>query len=234
MSPINGVTTRRVFALGAAGGAFATLLPWQARAAMGSGPRAMLDKAQAVIEDVKHDPQFGNSRELLRECRAVMVIPELVKGGFFVGGEGGDGVVISRTGHGWGAPAFYVIGSASFGLQIGLEVAEMVLFVMSERGLRAFLTDEFKIGAQAGLTVLVVGANAQAATTANARADIIAWAKSKGAYAGITLEGSIIKPRNDWNTEYYGRRVAAAQIVQGGISSSSASAAALRRSLQSG
>jgi lipid-binding SYLF domain-containing protein len=229
-----GSATRRAFALAAVGGVALTLLPRGARASV-SDPQVLLDQAHAVIEDAKHDPQFGNSPELLRQARAVMVVPELVKGGFFVGGEGGDGVLVSRTaGRAWGQPAFYVIGSASFGLQIGIEVAELVLFIMSERALRAFMQNEFKIGAEAGLTVLVVGTNAQAAATANAGADIIAWAKSKGAYAGITLEGSIIKPRDEWNAAYYGRPVTASQIVNGGVSATSAGAQALRRSLQAG
>jgi lipid-binding SYLF domain-containing protein len=226
--------TRRGFALGIAGGALATMLPLAARAASNE-PQVLLDQANAVIADAKHDPQFGTSADLLREARAVMVVPQLVKGGFFVGGEGGDAVLISRTaGRGWGQPAFYVIGSASFGLQIGVEVAELVLFIMSERALQAFMKDEFKIGAEAGLTVLVVGSNAQAATTANGHADIVAWAKSKGAYAGITLEGSVIKPRTEWNAAYYGRPVTPAQIVDGRVSSANAGADALRRSLRAG
>ncbi len=226
--------SRRAFAIGAAGGAIAALLPFGAYAASNE-PQVLLDQARAVVVDAKHDPQFGNSGDLFRQARAVMVVPQLVKGGFFVGGEGGDGVLISRTaGRGWGQPAFYVIGSASFGLQIGIEVAELVLFIMTERGLQAFMRDEFKIGAEAGLTVLVVGSNAQAATTANGHADIVAWAKSKGAYAGITLEGSVIKPRTDWNASYYGRSATAAQIVNGGVSSASAGADALRQSLRAG
>jgi lipid-binding SYLF domain-containing protein len=226
--------TRRAFAIGAAGGALVAMLPVGARAA-GNGPQVLLDQAHAVVDDARHDPQFGNSAALLNEARAVMIVPQLVKGGFFVGGEGGDAVLISRTqGRAWGQPAFYVIGSASFGLQIGLEVAELVLFVMSERALQAFMRDEFKIGAEAGLTVLVVGSNAQAATTANGHADIVAWAKSKGAYAGITLEGSVIKPRTEWNAAYYGRPVTAAQIVDGGVSSRSAGADALRQALRAG
>jgi len=228
------VPTRRAFAFGAAAGVLAATLPWRARAAS-NDPHVLLEQARAVIEDAKHDPQFGNSAELLRGARAVMIVPQLVKGGFFVGGEGGDGVMLSRVaGRAWGQPAFYVIGSASFGLQIGLEVAELVLFVMSGRAEQAFLKDEFKVGAEAGLTVLVVGTNAQAAMTGNASPDIIAWAKSKGAYAGITLEGSVVKPRTEWNASYYGRPVTAAQIVNGSVSASSSGANGLRAALQSG
>src|ERR1019366_9533162 len=96
----------------------------------------------------------------------------------------------------WSHPAFYTLASASFGLQIGLEVAEVVLFVMSERALNAWMQDEVKLGGH------VVGTNAAAAATTHGNVDVIAWAKSKGAYAGLTLEGSLIKPRNEWNAAY--------------------------------
>jgi lipid-binding SYLF domain-containing protein len=184
-----------------------------ARAA--SEQQELIQHANATLEEARHDPQFGNANELFRRAKAVMVVPQLVKGGFFVGGEGGNGILLARRpGGGWSNPAFYVLGSASFGLQIGLEVAEVVLFVMSDRALHAWMQDEVKLGAQAGLTVLVIGSNASAAATTHGNVDVIAWAKSKGAYAGITLEGSVIKPRNEWNTAYYGHPVTPGQVLK--------------------
>jgi lipid-binding SYLF domain-containing protein len=144
-----------------------------------------------------------------------MVVPELVKGGFFVGGEGGNAVLLTHDAKGgWGNPLFYTLGSLSFGLQIGVEVAEVVFFVMSDRALQAWTKDEVKLGAKAGLAVLVIGSNAEASATTNANVDVIAWAKAKGAYGGITLEGSVIKPRNEWNTAYYGHPVSLAQTIK--------------------
>jgi len=173
----------------------------------------LVRKAYVVLDEARHDPEFGNANQLFARARGVMVVPQLVKGGFFIGGEGGNGILMARHGAQWSHPAFYTLASASFGLQIGLEVAEVVLFVMSERALNAWMRDEVKLGGQAGLTVLVIGANASAATTTNANVDVIAWAKTKGAYAGLTLEGSIIKPRNDWNSAYYGRPLTPAQVL---------------------
>ena len=173
----------------------------------------LVRRANVVLDEARHDPEFGNSRQLLQTARGVMVLPQLVKGGFFVGGEGGNGVLMARHGAHWSHPAFYTLASASFGLQIGLEVAEVVLFVMSERALNAWMQDEVKLGGQAGLTVLVLGANASAAATTNANVDVVAWARSKGAYAGLTLEGSIIKPRNEWNAAYYGRPLRPDQVL---------------------
>ena len=184
-----------------------------AMAAPTSDEIELVRKANVTLDEARHDPQFGTSRDLFQTAKAVMVVPQLVKGGFFIGGEGGNGILMARHGAHWSYPAFYVLASASFGLQIGLEVAEVVLFVMSDRALDAWMRDEVKLGGQAGLTVLVLGSNASAATTMNGGADVIAWAKSKGAYAGITLEGSVIRPRNEWNTAYYGHPTTPSEVL---------------------
>jgi lipid-binding SYLF domain-containing protein len=184
-----------------------------AMAAPTSDQIELVRSAHVTLDEARHDPQFGTSGDLFQTARGVMVVPQLVKGGFFVGGEGGNGVLMARHGNRWSEPAFYTLASASFGLQIGLEVAEVVLFVMSNRALNAWMRDEVKLGGQAGLTVLVLGSSAAAAATTHGNVDVIAWAKAKGAYAGITLEGSLIKPRNDWNTAYYGRPLTPAQVL---------------------
>ncbi len=179
-----------------------------------SEPKELLARARATLDTARHDPQFGNASDLFKRARAVMVVPQLVKGGFFLGGEGGDGVLLSQNAaDGWGTPLFYSLGSVSFGLQIGVEVAEVVLFVMTDRALKAWTDDGLKLGAKAGLTVLVIGSNAEVATT-QGNVDVIAWAKSKGAYAGLTLEGSMIKPRDELNTAYYGRPVKVNEMLR--------------------
>jgi lipid-binding SYLF domain-containing protein len=184
------------------------------RAEAGADQTDLVQAAKTTLAEAQHDPQFGNSADLFKRARAVMVVPQLVKAGLFFGGEGGNAVLMTHSAGAWGNPLFYTIGSASFGLQIGVEVAEMVLFVMSEKALRAWTEDQVKLGAKAGLTVLVVGSNAEAAATTHGNVDVIAWAKSKGAYAGLTLEGSVIKPRNEWNQAYYGRPVTPSQMLK--------------------
>lgn len=206
-------TLGRLLTFGAGGVALAGLGSRVVMAAPMADQVDLVKKAYGVLDEAHHDPEFGDSRRLFETARGVMVVPQLVKGGFWVGGEGGNGILMARHGDRWSKPAFYTLASASFGLQIGLEVAEVVLFVMSERALHAWMRDEVKLGGAAGLTVLVVGANASAATTVNAHVDVIAWAKAKGAYAGITLEGSIIKPRNEWNAAYYGHPVTPVQVL---------------------
>jgi lipid-binding SYLF domain-containing protein len=174
----------------------------------------LVDKARITVDDLKKDQEFGNAKELMRHAKAVMIVPSLIKGGFFVGGEGGEGVLLTKApGDNWSYPAFYTLASASFGLQIGLQQSELVLFVMSNKALNAFMEDEFKVGAEAGLAIVTLGSSAEVAATSAGKADIIVWASSSGAYAGITLNGSVIKPRASWNESYYGHAESVRDIV---------------------
>ena len=184
-----------------------------ASSAQASERTALLAHAAATVDDMRSDQTFGPSRDLLRQARAILIVPSLVKGGFVFGAEGGEGVLLARTRHGWSSPAFYTLGSASFGLQIGLELAQLVMFVMSDRALHAIERDKFKLGAGAGLTVVTVGANAQAATGGNLSGDIIVWSSTKGAYGGLTLEGSIVAPESDANADFYGHRISVREIL---------------------
>jgi lipid-binding SYLF domain-containing protein len=189
---------------------------------------SVLSQSVITVDRMKVDPTFGPSRDLLRRARAVLIVPQLIKGGFIFGGEGGDGVLLARLGRGWSAPAFYTIGSASFGLQIGLEEARFVMFIMSDRALRAIEQSKFTFGGEAGLTVITLGANAQGATSTNLTGDIIVWASSKGAYGGLTLQGSVLAPKGDANTQFYGRPLSVPQILYMGGRGASAP---LRRDL---
>jgi len=131
-----------------------------------------------------------------------------------VGGAGGKGVLLARSGpNSWSAPAFYTIGSASFGLQIGLEQSEMVLFIMTQKGLDAVMENKVALGAGGGLAIATVGGSLGGATTTAVGADIVAWAASQGAYAGISLEGSVIAPDTDADSAYYGRPVTTPQVL---------------------
>jgi SH3 domain-containing YSC84-like protein 1 len=180
--------------------------------------RALLDNAVATVHHMRSDQTFGPSRDLLRRARAVMIVPGLVKGGFFFGGEGGNGVLMERHGDEWSQPAFYTLASGSFGLQIGLEKARLVMFVMSDRALRALERSKFKFGGGAGLTVVTVGASAQGATAPNLSGDIIIWSSAVGAYGGLTLEGSVVEPKRRWNEDFYGRPVDVRDILAGRVS----------------
>lgn len=193
--------------------ALVTMIAAPARAAS-SDEQELVDKARLTLDDVKRDKEFGTTTQLLKRAKAVFIVPSLFKGGFFVGGEGGTGVLLARRADGgWSDPAFYTLASASFGLQIGAETSELVLIVLTDKAKQAFMADEFKVGIEAGLAVVTLGAAAEAATTSNLGADIVVWASSTGAYAGLTLNGSVIKPRDSYNEAYYGKAESPADIV---------------------
>jgi lipid-binding SYLF domain-containing protein len=179
-----------------------------------SDQQDLIEHARIVLDDLHKDKEFGNGAELMRRAKGVLIVPSLIKGGFFLGGEGGTGVLLTRgPNRDWSYPAFYTLASASFGLQIGGEEAELIVFALTEKGLQAFMRDEFKIGAQAGLAVVTLGSTAEASTTSAFNADLVVWSSASGAYAGLTLNGSIIKPRDSWNQAYYGHAVSPASIV---------------------
>ena len=193
----------------------------------------VVDRSRMTIQDLQRDPAFGNAKDLMHRARAILIVPRLYKAGFFVGGEGGKGVLLLHNSAGsWSAPAFYSIGSASFGLQIGLEQSEMVLFIMSQKALNAVMADKFTIGADAGIAVVSLGSNVQGATTAAAGADIVSWASSSGAYAGISLNGSIIAAAHDDDAAYYRHPVPTQQIIYR-MSDPDPNGAALRQTLAS-
>ena len=157
--------------------------------AIASDARELLDHANQTVSALRHDSVFGDARHNLRGARAVLIFPNLVKGGFIFGAEGGDGVLMARTRHGWSSPAFYSLGSASFGFQAGLQDAQVVMVIMTDRALRAIERSKFKFGAGAGLTVVTLGAGVEGATSGNMTGDIVLWSKSKGIYGGISING---------------------------------------------
>jgi lipid-binding SYLF domain-containing protein len=207
---------------------FSAALLASAAANADADTRSVLAHADATVTDLKVDPVFGGARNTIRHARAILIVPGLVKGGFIFGAEGGDGVLLARTRHGWSDPAFYSLGSASFGLQIGLEQAQLVMFIMSDRALRGIEEGKVKLGAGAGLTIVTLGAAAEGATPANLAGDIIVWSKAQGAYGGITVNGSVIAPEEGTNAEFYGHPASVPQILH---TSSNSDAARLRANL---
>jgi len=158
----------------------------------------LLRDANHAVDDLKKDPAFSTARTMLRNARAVYIVPKLVKGGFIFGAEGGDGVLLRRTGQGWSAPKFYGMGSASFGLQAGLEQAELIFIINSDAALQGIEKGNVKLGAGAGLTVVNLSSGAEGATTTHG-GPIVVWTSGTGAYAGLTFNGSVIKEDKDEN-----------------------------------
>ena len=173
-------------------------LAFPVQADTASDRERLLDQATETVLHLRNDPAFGQARTMLQGAEAVYIVPRLVKGGFIFGAEGGDGVLLHRTGRGWGEPRFYGMGSASFGLQAGLEKAELVFIINSERALSGIEHGNFKLGAGAGITVVNLSSGAEGATTAHG-GDIVVWTSGSGAYAGISFNGSVIGPDKDMN-----------------------------------
>ncbi len=172
--------------------------------------RDLVDKAKQTIEDFKADPDMSWFRDNLPDAKAVMVVPVLIKGGFIIGGSGGHGVVLWRdsTSGRWSYPSFNFMGSITFGLQIGGEAAEVVLMIRSDKGRRALLSREFKLGGDVSVAAGPTGAGAQVAT-----ADVLAFSRTKGLFGGLTVEGAVIEPKEKWNQAYYGQAASAEDVL---------------------
>ena len=182
----------------------------------GADPQQLVDRATLAAQDMLNDRNGTDAQAVLRRARAVMICPRVLRAGFVFGGEGGACVLVARAGGGsWSAPAFYGLGSASFGFQAGVQDAEVMLLIMNDRGLNAVLDSQFKLGADATGTFVELGGGIEGATTAALRADIVGFTRSRGLYAGISLNGSLLSAQSELNRAYYGRAIGAQQIVVG-------------------
>jgi lipid-binding SYLF domain-containing protein len=181
-----------------------------------SNEQSAVDRAAAAVEALRTGPGAPpNMGELLHNARGIMIFPELVKAGFIFGAQGGSGVLLSRdpATNTWSYPAFYVFGAGSFGLQAGIQLSKIVFIIMNDKALNALMSDEFKVGAEAGIAIVTIGAGAEASTTSAAGGDIYAFATSMGLFGGVALQGGIIKPRVAYDHDYYGPTVRAEDIV---------------------
>jgi len=190
---------------------FALLLPIAAHAQ--TEQQTMVDRATLTVQDMLGDNGSTDARNLLRKAKGVMVCPRIFKAGFFFGGEGGGCVMVGRTANGWSNPAFYSLGSGSFGFQFGVQDAEVLFIVLTQKGLQALLDSQFKIGGDASIAVATIGGGVSGSTTAAFNADIVAFAQTRGLFAGISVEGSMISTRSEWNQIYYGQPMGAQQLV---------------------
>jgi SH3 domain-containing YSC84-like protein 1 len=210
------VTLRRMLRAGLFGTALvgALLAPGQASAANAQDQQDLVDRATLAIQEVLGSVEAGRARELLPDARAVMVCPRLFRAGFFFGAEGGGCVLLARGGQGtWSAPAFYGMGGGSFGLQIGIQDAAVVMMIMRQGALRAVLDSQIRLGANASVALVTLGGGVEGATTTALNADIIAVAKTRGLFAGISLQGSVMSSDSGADQAYYGQPVGPVDIV---------------------
>ncbi len=173
--------------------------------------------AEAVytVEKMSRSKEFGAYvRAYMKTARAVIVFPQIIKGGFFVGGEGGTGVLLARGENDqWSYPAFFSMASGSFGLQFGGQVSEMMLLVMTGKGLDAILNNKVKVGGEINGAIGPFGAGAEASTTSNLNTDVLSYSISEGAFIGAAIEGAYIFPRDSLDTAFYNDSGANARSV---------------------
>jgi lipid-binding SYLF domain-containing protein len=175
-------------------------------------------KAQWTVEEMAKNQEFGQYvRKFMKNAKGVLIVPNMVKGAFIFGGEGGSGVLLVKGANGaWSYPAFYTLGGVSWGLQIGGSASQIMMLLMTDSGVNALMEDKkLKFGADLGVAMGPVGGGAEAAATLGS-ADVLVWSLSKGAYLGISLEGSIVEPREGLNKDYYGAEVTTRPIVMEG------------------
>jgi len=180
-----------------------TVQPLQAQAA--SEAQELVDKTRLTVEKLLADPDFAELRPYVERAHAVLVIPQLIKGGFIIGGEGGSGTLLAKGTDGtWSSPAFYTLAAGSIGLQIGGQVSEVIFTVMNEGALNAMLKDQVKFGGDVSIAVGPVGKSLEASSTTNLKADLYAFAKSEGLFGGAAFKGAVVLKKDELNRAYYG------------------------------
>jgi lipid-binding SYLF domain-containing protein len=194
---------RTVLAGSAAALAFPAFATRSARA--DAKRQSLVDSCLQTAQKVLDGKDFADARHMMSTAKAVLIIPELVQGGFILGAAGGRGTLMARNGErDWSPPAFYGMGSGSLGLQAGGKVSQVVFIIRTDKGLNAILDHKFKFGAEGGVTLVGVGVGVEGASTAAVGADIVAYSTSVGLFGGISLEGSYLDPDPDWDALYYG------------------------------
>ena len=182
-----------------------------AKATDATDAQGLVDKARITFAEFIGDNNYWWLRDHLNDAKGILIYPQVLKGGFILGGSGGTGVLVvkdEKTG-GWGQPAFYTIGSVTFGLQIGGEASQLVVMAMSQKAIDSLLSSSFKFGGDVSVALGPVGGGAKE----NITADFISFAKSKGLYAGINLEGSVVNVRDSLNNAYYDKKVTPVDII---------------------
>jgi len=171
-------------------------------------PDKLVSDAQVTLSNFVRDPDQTWIQNNIDRAKAILIAPQIVKAGFIFGGSGGRAVLVAREGVGphpaiavpWTGPAFYDLATASVGFQAGVEVSEVIIVVMTEKGLNSLLSTSFKIGGDASIAAGPVGAGATSTVTA----DLISFSRAKGVYGGVNLDGTVVYSNVKWNDAYYG------------------------------
>lgn len=177
--------------------------------------RDLVDQSRMTLANFLADSNMSWFRDHLKDARGLFIVPQYMKGALIYGAAGGSGVFIAKdekTGD-WSEPAFFTMGAASFGFQFGAQMSEVVLLVLTQRGVDSLLLGNFKLGADGSVAVRPVGAGVAGATTPNLSADLLSFVRAKGLFAGVSLEGAALISRDEWSRAYYGKPVTPTDII---------------------
>src|SRR6202521_5107877 len=176
-----------------------------------------MQKSVDVLHAIMSTPDKGIPEEVLSNAKCILVVPDLIKGGFIFGGKHGRGVASCRTSNGWSAPAFVSVGGGSWGLQIGVEGVDLVMLVMNEQGFQHLLSSKFELTGEGSVAAGPVGRHASAGTDWKMNTEMLTYSRSKGAFAGLTLEGAVVEQDNDSTVAIYGKHVEFRPILSGKV-----------------
>lgn len=180
----------------------------------GSEPEQLIDRSRITFQSMMKDNQYPGLVDLASRAKAIIIVPNMFRAALFFGGRGGNAVMLARDDNGkWSGPAFYTIGGISWGLQFGGQSSELVIAVMTDKGLSAIMNREVTLGGDAGLAIGELGKGVNVATGVGLKSDLYAFARSQGLFVGVSLEGSIIAPRETWNQQIYGDHVTPEAIL---------------------
>jgi SH3 domain-containing YSC84-like protein 1 len=176
-----------------------------------------VQKASRVFEEIMSTPDKGIPQELLEKAKCVAIVPGEEKLAFIFGGNYGKGVATCRTAHGWSAPMFIAVGGGSVGFQIGGSFTDVVMLFMNDHALQSLLSDKFKIGADATVAAGPVGRHAAADTDVKLNAEILSYSRSKGVFAGVSLDGAVVQADRSGDRAMYGSSATRREILHGGV-----------------
>jgi len=171
--------------------------------------------AADVLNEIQSAPDSGIPDEILGRAECVAVVPSMLKGGFIVGAKYGRGLASCRTPKGWSAPAFFVVSGGSFGFQIGGQAVDLVMLIMNNDGMQHLLSSEFALGADASVAAGPVGRHAEGNTDWKMRAQVLTYSRARGVFAGVSLNGAVMKQDKDSTREFYGHMVTSKAALTG-------------------
>jgi lipid-binding SYLF domain-containing protein len=174
-----------------------------------------VDAATNVLDEIMQARDKGIPNKIMESTKCVAVVPSMLKAGFVVGGRYGKGVATCRTTRGWSAPAPFTVAGGDWGLQIGGEAIDLVMLVMNEKGMRSLLNSKFKIGADASAAAGPIGREASADTDWKMKSEVLTYSRARGVFAGVTLNGAVVKQDDDETRVLYGKDIPFADILTG-------------------